>query len=469
MGNSIKWVTIIGGMRFFLRLISVVVLARIISPQDYGLFTSGLLISSFATIFIDGSFGNYLIFKDRINTKTASSVAFVAGLFAIVIYSIIFFSSTTYEALIGIPDSSIVVEFLALTFILRALCISNSSLAQRHQEFFKLSIVELVSYIFSLALAIPLALKGYGIISLVVMHLSNEVARVILFWFSKPMSFKFDFHESLDTLKSKYAQRMIINGIINNMSLQASNFLIGMYLGVEALGYYSRMFYLAAQPANFFTLTISRVLFANFARHKNDDIYIKSIILSSANTIFLLVMPISILLYFLRVDVVNLVLGDNWIEGAQVFGLLFLTIPARLFWKTIEIVYKGRGDLHVLLFLNLFFLASVVFGIWSVRDGTIDNVAFAICIVYWINAILSFCFFCLKLNTSRSFLLRVFGMAISGSIPISLAFLILQSFNIDYLAVAMLSYFLSMILVFPKIKDSDLFVYLRSMLASRLT
>ena len=171
----------------------------------------------------------------------------------------------------------------------------------------------------------------------------------------------------------------------------------------------------------------------------------------------------------MRVDVVNLVLGDNWIEGAQVFGLLFLTIPARLFWKTIEIVYKGRGDLHVLLFLNLFFLASVVFGIWSVRDGTIDNVAFAICIVYWINAILSFCFFCLKLNTSRSFLLRVFGMAISGSIPISLAFLILQSFNIDYLAVAMLSYFLSMILVFPKIKDSDLFVYLRSMLASRLT
>lgn len=376
-----------------INFIANLILARILSPNDFGLIALIAIFIEISYTFIDSGFANALIQKKNRNQIDYSTVFFfnlaISILFYIVLYLIspliaAFFNK---EALIGLT------RVVGLNLIIGALVSVHKTKLTAELRFKFQSVISLIASVISAVIAIIIAYSGFGVWSLVVLTLINTFIQVllinILMKWHPSMLFSLSSFKELFGYSSKLLGASLIHLLYRNIY----PVVIGKKFSPVELGYFNRADTFAMYPSQAFSKIVARVAFPIFSKIQDDNerlsnAYSKYIIYSS-----LMVFPLLVGLLVLAKPLTLLILTDKWLPMVPMLQILCIDwMSDHLCIINLNVLYvKGRSDLALKLEVIKKTLAIVIFFI-SIYWGIIG--------VCWGRVIYGF--FALYLNSFYS-------------------------------------------------------------------
>ena len=260
-------------------LIVGIVLMNLLPPSEFGLIAMATVFTGFLSLFSKFGLSASLVQAVKINQLDIDTVFWSSIIVGIVLGGIMFSLSWPIAFLYGEPRLILIIQVLALIFVIIPIASTPMSLLQRDMEFSKTFKVNVTSVVISSMVAIYLAFAGFGVWALVFQRLVDSIIR--LFLSSLVAKFKPTRQFSSDYLKKHLSFGLPYLGSKSFLYWvgNADNFIIGYLMNPNALGLYSRAYALATMPANQLGVILFRVLFPALSKIQSDQNQVRTIIL----------------------------------------------------------------------------------------------------------------------------------------------------------------------------------------------
>lgn len=331
------------------------VLARLLTPEAFGVITTLTMVITFAEIFTDAGFQKYLIqheFEDETDRIQSTNVAFWSNLImSLLIWFIIGIFSEPLATMVGNPGLGHVLTIACVSIPLAAFSSIQMALYKRDFDFKTLFKVRIVGICIPLAVTIPLAfvIKNYW--ALVIGTISaNLVNAVLLTVYSKwKPSFFYSFVKLREMLS--FTIWSMIEAISIWMTSYVDVFIIGIYLNEYYLGLYKTSITIVGQIMGLITAATTPILFSSLSRLQTDENAFKELFFRFQKMVGMLVIPMGVGIFCFRELITDILLGSQWVEASMFIGLWGLTssVTIVLSHYSSEIYRaKGRPKLSVL-------------------------------------------------------------------------------------------------------------------------
>lgn len=382
--KAIFWVTLTRGIKAPLTLVAVAILARILTPAEYGIVAIGMIVATFSDTLIDGSFGMVLIQRKEITPSVIGAALALSATLAIVFAAGIAIFASEIEREFNFPHLREVLLYLAAMLPVTAITTVTSSLLQRALRLRILTLIGLFSQIVYIVAAVALALAGMGIWSLV--------------W-AQMLQWAIDAVFEVLAVRKHYTVSLSVEGIrdvvgiggmftVSRMVKWAANsadrIFVGRFLGAADLGLYSRGATLMRTARQLAGAGPMRVLFSSFSKMQHDPprmlkAYHRSLSLSLTASVLVAA--------FVVVNgdlIVKILLGPQWYAAIPVIQILFVGfVPksAALVAETIPLAF-GLGRTSAvregvqLVLVGIGAMIGAQFGVVGAATG--------VCIAYWL-------------------------------------------------------------------------------------
>lgn len=367
--NATKWSTITEVIAKLITPITSIVLARLLTPEAFGIVASITMIISFAEIFTDAGFQKFLVqhnFKDDLEKEQCINVAFWSNLvLSFIIWGGISVFRNSLATLVGNPNLGNALAIACVSIPLAAFSSIQMALYKRDFNFKTLFKVRLISIFIPLFFTIPLAfiLRNYW--ALIIGTIISNLANALLLTFFSNWSPRFFF--SFEKLKEMFSFTFwsMIEAVSIWLTGYVDIFIIGIYLNGYYLGLYKTSITLVGQIMNLIICAITPVLFSSLSRLQDDPSQFKILFLKFQKIVGVFIIPMGVGLFCFRDFVTVLLLGEQWIEASDFIGLWGLTSAVTIVLSHFSSeVYRslGRPKLSVLSqFLHLIVLCPVVY------------------------------------------------------------------------------------------------------------
>lgn len=331
----------------FVSFVVGVVLARLLTPTEYG--TVGLLIVflSISQVFIDSGFTQALIQKQN-RTKVDVSTVFYFNLFiALLCYIVLWFSSPYIASFYQTPKLESLLKVLAISLIFNGLYAIPNTLLSIEMNFKTLSKVTFSSTIISGVIAIYLAYKDYGEWALVWQTLIRAILMNIIIWFYLKWKPKLVF--SIDSFRTlfSFGSKLLVSSLLMNLNSNFSSLFIAKIINTKQLGFFTRGTQFADTFFNVINTVLNNVLLPGLAPLQDN---LKKLIEMTKKVIVhssLLITPIFIGLAALSKPLIIILLGEKWLMAVPIMQILCLArLITAISGINVNLLYViGRSDL----------------------------------------------------------------------------------------------------------------------------
>jgi len=245
--------------QFILRITGTVVLARLLTPADYGLFGMVAVVVGFAEMFKDAGLSMATVQKDQISHEQISTLFWVNFMISVGLGLCVFVGSPLIAWFYGKPELASITVALSLSFIISGLTIQHQALLQRHMRFGTLASIQVAAQIISLTVTIIMAYLGWRYWSLVGGALSQALVNSLLTfvycpWIPGRVQRGTGVRDML-----KFGSHLTGFNFVNYFARNADNILIGKFIGADALGIYGRAYQLLMMPITMLSAPLSNV------------------------------------------------------------------------------------------------------------------------------------------------------------------------------------------------------------------
>ncbi|MCD8237160.1 MAG: lipopolysaccharide biosynthesis protein [Prevotellaceae bacterium] len=370
--HGIAWTSFERFLSYFVQFLIGIILARLLSPEEYGILGVLLIFTTFSQVFIDSGFGNALIYFNDKNRKDLSTV-FVFNLFvSSVLYTALYLASDAIEDFFKIKNLSVYLNVITITLLFNSFQIAPVSILKIDFKFKQLAVVNTAVTIISGGIGIMMAYCGYGIWALIAQTVSKSIlGSLCMIIISR---FILDIHFYKESFRKLYGYSVNMFGasMLTNLVDETTSFVIGKFLTPANLGIFSRAKHFMMLPYNTIGSILFTVLFPSLASVKND----REKLLKAYDKIELYMAMISMPLYvYLCVeskDIILMVLGEKWKEASVVLAIMCVSrmfaLCAMVTENTLNAI--GRANTYFKLQLTKMFLKLIVIVV-SVHYGFI--------------------------------------------------------------------------------------------------
>jgi PST family polysaccharide transporter len=353
------------GASFLLRMGSLMVLARILDPKDFGLVGMVTAVIGVFSVFRDFGLSAAAVQRTTV-TKEQSSTLFwinivVGAILCIAVLAMAPFVAAFYhqQRLLGIT------AVLATAFLFNAAGVQHSALLERQMRFTTLSIIDVCSISVSTGVGIGMAVLGSGYWALVATTTVTPLVYTICVWLTtgwvpgRPRK-----HMGVRSMM-RFGGTLTLNGMIMFIAGNLDKVLLGRFWGASALGIYGRAFQLINIPTDNLNSTAGGVAFAALSRLQGEPVRLKSYFLKGYSLVLSLTVPITITCALFAEDVIHVFLGPKWNGAASVFRLLApstltFAILTPLGWLLSSVGLVGRGLKMAMVFGPLMVTGYIV-------------------------------------------------------------------------------------------------------------
>jgi O-antigen/teichoic acid export membrane protein len=332
--KNLKEKTIRGGFarlcaqaaNFILRLGSLMVLARLLTPKDFGLVGMVTAFTGVLTLFRDFGLSSAAIQRPTVTQEQLSTLFWINLLVGAVlaVLSVAFapFIAIFYHEprLIGITD------VLALGFFFNAAGVQHSALLQREMRFTALAVINTIALIMGTAIAIGGARVGFGYWALVLMTVTMPLVSTLGFWLATAWIPGAPRRRSGIRSMVHFGGTVTLNGLVAYIATNCDKILLGRFWGVDALGMYGRAYQLVNIPTDNLNQAAGEVAFSALSRIQDDPQRLKNYFLKGYSLVLALTVPITIACALFANDITLVLLGPKWIAGGPILRLLAPTI-----------------------------------------------------------------------------------------------------------------------------------------------
>jgi len=310
--NNVKWVALSQLARIGSQIASVTLLARLLTPSDYGLLAIAAIFTNFANLFRDFGTGSALIQKESISDGVKTSVFWLNIALGLLICVVLMAASPWVARFYNSPTLVPVLCLLALSFPLNCSSIVHQALLERASQFKKVAGIESVAVVLALLTAVTAALAGLGVYSLVLQVLVAAGVQGALLW--RQSAWRPSPRPRWDGLGeiSSYSGNVSLFQFVNYFARNADSFIIGKLLGSAVLGLYNVAYRLMLFPVQNMSHVVARAVFPLMAKAHQQGGVLADVYLRSLSVITFGTAPVMAALFFFREPTVAVVFGAKW-------------------------------------------------------------------------------------------------------------------------------------------------------------
>ena len=305
-----------------IRMAGAIVVARLLTPGEYGLAMLALVFASLVLVFSDLALGAALVQRKELSERDRSTAFWVTiaggALFSVVGAAL----SGPVASLYGEPDAQPLLAVLSASFLLTAFGATQQALLLRDMAWARLELMTLVATLASVAAAIVVAAAGGGAWAIIAQQLVAAVAASLLFWFVSPWRPKLLFSRASMRDLWGFSGFLVGHRLLFYLHQNADRFLIGRALGAASLGVYAVAYNVMLAPASRIGGPIQRVLAPAFSRMQDEPERIAAAWARVTRLIGAIVIPSLAGLVIVAPDFVPVVLGEQWREAIPIVQIL---------------------------------------------------------------------------------------------------------------------------------------------------
>jgi O-antigen/teichoic acid export membrane protein len=293
-------------------------LARLLSPEDYGLIAMLYIIFAVSSFMITGGLGLALIREKTITEADKATVFYFNILVSICLYVLLWFGAPLIASFYEREELIFLTRVMGLDLLFKSLTIVQISVLKRELKFKLLGVTEVISGIVVIGTAVLLAYSGFGVIALAVKFiLGSLVTSIILFAFNPWLPIGFITRKSFNKLFA-FGSNVMLLGFVNSISSNLNQVVIGKYYSPISLGFFNQGNMLKNNVANTLNDTVMNVTFPMLAQLQDDKEKLKAgyqrIMRINTFTIF----PIVTILILTAEPLIIGLLGEKW-RGSVIF------------------------------------------------------------------------------------------------------------------------------------------------------
>ncbi len=327
---------------FVVHLSSTIILARLLTPDDFGLVTMVTTFSLLLQNFGLNGFTEAIIQKEELNHKVVSTL-FWANIGFSLFLTVMFMALSPLMAwFFKEPRLKTVTIAIALSIISSGVATIHLALLKRNMDFYVLSITAFAGKLISVIITIALAWMGWGYWALVVNTIALPLSGAIGGWIFCSWRPGFPVRNAGIGGMIRFAINVYGNFTMNYCSRNIDNLLVGWRYGSFSLGYYKKAYDIFALPVNQLTAPLSDVAVSALSRLTQEPEKYRRYYLDAVSAIAFVGMAVSLVLTLAAKDMIMLVLGPQWGKSGEIFAYFGPGIG-------IMLVYYTNGWLHLSL------------------------------------------------------------------------------------------------------------------------
>lgn len=328
-----------------------IIIARILSPADYGLVGMLAIFMAIASTFLDSGFGTAIIQKQDADQTDFSTVFYFNIIVGLISYAILYLCAPYIAAFFKQPELIPLTRFMSLSLIINSLGLIQHTLFIKKIDFKTITKISLISMILSGFVGIIMAYTGYGVWSLAVQSVAGQFARTCLLWLFSSWKPTLIFSLKAFNQLFSFGSKLLASGLLSQIFDNIYNLIIGKSYSSAQLGFYTQAKRIVDLPMLSVNAIIQNVTFPILASIQNEDERLKSNFRKIIKVTIFINFPLMLTLGVIAEPLIIVLLTDKWLQAApycQLFCIIGMTYPLNSVNLSILNV-KGRSD----IFLNL--------------------------------------------------------------------------------------------------------------------
>jgi O-antigen/teichoic acid export membrane protein len=362
---------------YIAQIISMTILARLLLPEDYGVYSIAIAFTAFGGLVVNTGFGEALIHKKDVTQEDTHSVFWLTMLLAALMIIIINFVAKPVADFYAVPMLEWVLRSLSINFLIGPLSSVPNMLLLKALRTNTVAIIQVSSQLTSTLIMLILAFLGYGIWSLVIGSVVNTLIRTVFMFHGAGWYPIFQFNLKAIWNLLRFTLNFLGFKFLSYWARNIDSFVIGRVFKAADLGLYNRAYGLMMFPTANLANSLSQIMFPALATIKDDKERVKNAYLNTLRLIMFLILPMMFGLTVLAESFVITIYGENWRGMIIIIQLLapvgiLQSIVATTYW-----IYLSQGMTDYMLGLELLNIGGTIGAItMGIFLGSIEAVAF---------------------------------------------------------------------------------------------
>jgi len=387
LATGVRWGTVSLVVITSFQLVFMAVMARLLDPADFGLVAIANVALRFYSYFSQMGIAPALIQKKTLtdgDVRAALSISLgVSSLF----FLLAVLTSEFIGSFFDMKSLALVMQVLALNFIVSGLSAISLSLMRRNSKFKALAIIEIISYVLGYGVVgIGFAYSGAGVWSLVAAFLSQMIVTAILSYSVVRFPIKFKHAKEDRKHLINYGGSYSIVGFFEFLFCNIDALIIGKIMGATTTGYYSRALLLANLPVQHPANILTKALFPIMSSVSNEldkqSISVQLSVLLVGSYAF----AVSVGVYLASSDIVRVLLGDKWLESIPILNILTFSVGPVFVHHIISVTLNSMGELKIKMLIQIpTFVLLAILIILAAQTEDVLNIALAVVVVEWVR------------------------------------------------------------------------------------
>jgi O-antigen/teichoic acid export membrane protein len=303
---------------------SVVIMARLLAPQDFGLIAMVFSVMTFFQVFIEAGLSTATVQKQGITHTQVSNLFWVNVALGGMITLFLVFSAPAIAWFYGEPRLIAITLALSVTFLLTSATVQHQALLKRQMRFKAIAMIRIASTSIGVILGIAMASLDFGYWSLVGIQLSTPIVAVLATWMICNWRPQFPEKDSGTWFLLSFGANLTASGFLWSLAKGLDGVLIGKWFGSEALGLYSRAGALLIRPLEQAIAPLEAIFVPTFSRLQDQPERYRRIVFQVYDFLAICSLPFSGMLLALAQPLILVVLGPKWEAAVPIFAALSL-------------------------------------------------------------------------------------------------------------------------------------------------
>jgi PST family polysaccharide transporter len=392
--DAFAWRLLTEAARLLLALGVQVILARMLPVEAFGMLAIAMLVVTFGSKVSEMGTAPALIQREGI-TSTHVRVAFSLSLLAgILLTTTIWFGAPLMAAVFHAPHVAPILRLVGLVFVFASVGTTAEALMQRAMEYRRLVKVEVISYGVGFAVVgITVAMLGYGVWALAWATLTQAAVKSLMLVMMRPHPMRLSFASTETRQLLDFGIGISLSRLAGFAAQNGDSFVIARWLGVSALGLYSRAYQLMCLPINEFSSILNGVLFPAYSSIQSDNARLRRGYLLSLSVSAMVVFPVLTTFALTAPELMVGVFGPQWAGAATPLQILCLGGAGYCIYNLADSLVRAKGAVYLKfvyhsVYAVCVFAAALAGQPWGIT-GVSVGVVIAIAVVYLLMAHLS--------------------------------------------------------------------------------
>ena len=390
--SGVLWNSVSKYSGILISIIISAILARLVSPEEFGIIAIATVFVNFISMFTDMGIGAAVVQNNTLTSYDYDNFFTISLYLGILLTAISFLISSYYAQLYNNLELEPIIKILSISLFFNCLNILPNSLMLKGKRFKQIAIRTLSFQIAGGLIGIGMALNNYGAYSRIVPPIISNIGMFFYNFYYYPR--KYLFKININSIRKIYSFSIyqFLFSCINFFSRNTDKLIIGKYMDIKSLGYYEKSYRLMLLPLENISNVITPVIVPVLSHLQDQHRELARKQEKMARYISMIGFPLGIFLFYTSYEIISIYYGKNWVDAVPVFRILSLSIPLQLILSTTGSYYQCAGKTKHMFYNGIINTLCTISGfiIAAKKWGTIEAVAYSWDITLIINFFISY-------------------------------------------------------------------------------